>query len=101
MACYHPLKGFKLPLKTANGKDDYKVTGYDTVCVVSDDLKYWDAPNFIPSHSHSVVLTESIDIPCGQCIGCRLKRSRDWATRCMLESGYHSSNTFLTLTYFL
>lgn len=99
MACYHPLKGFKLPLKTVNGKDDYKITGYDAECVVSDDLKTWDALDFIPTNSHSVVITESIDIPCGQCIGCRLKRSRDWATRCMLESKYHENSSFLTLTY--
>lgn len=99
MACYHPLKGFKLPLKTVNGKDDYKITGYDAVCVVSDDLKSWDVLPYVPSVSKSVVLTESIDIPCGQCIGCRLRRSRDWASRCMLESTFHESNSFLTLTY--
>lgn len=99
MACYHPLKGFKLPLKTVNGKDDYKVTGYDAACVVSDDLQSWTPLGFIPTKTQSHVLTEFIDIPCGQCIGCRLKRSRDWATRCMLEASYHRTSSFLTLTY--
>lgn len=38
-------------------------------------------------------------IPCGQCIGCRLERSRQWAVRCMHEASLHDLNAFLTLTY--
>lgn len=38
-------------------------------------------------------------VPCGQCIECRLKRSRDWAVRCMHEASLHKDNRFLTLTY--
>ena len=40
-----------------------------------------------------------LDIPCGKCIGCRLKYSRDWANRCLCELQYHKYNYFLTLTY--
>lgn len=40
-----------------------------------------------------------IKIPCGQCVECRLKNSRDWANRCMLETKNHSDNYFITLTY--
>lgn len=40
-----------------------------------------------------------IDLPCGQCIGCRLERSRQWAVRCMHEAQLHEENSFLTLTY--
>lgn len=40
-----------------------------------------------------------IDLPCGQCIGCRLERSRQWAVRCMHEAQMHEDNAFLTLTY--
>lgn len=40
-----------------------------------------------------------IQIPCGQCIGCRLERSRQWALRCIHEASLHSQNCFLTLTY--
>lgn len=40
-----------------------------------------------------------ITIACGQCIGCRLERSRQWAVRCMHEASLHSANCFLTLTY--
>ena len=38
-------------------------------------------------------------IPCGQSIGCRLERCRQWAVRCMHEASLYSSNCFLTLTY--
>jgi hypothetical protein len=40
-----------------------------------------------------------IDLPCGQCIGCRLERSRQWAVRCLHESSLHQENSFITLTY--
>lgn len=41
----------------------------------------------------------TIRLPCGQCIGCRLEKSRQWATRCMHEASMHRHNCFLTLTY--
>lgn len=39
-----------------------------------------------------------LQIACSQCIGCRLERSRQWATRCMHEAQMHKHNSFLTLT---
>jgi len=41
----------------------------------------------------------AIDIPCGQCIGCRLERSRQWACRLVAECEEHVFSSFLTLTY--
>lgn len=38
-------------------------------------------------------------LPCGQCIGCRVRRASDWATRCMHEASLHDENSFITLTY--
>lgn len=38
-------------------------------------------------------------IPCGKCIGCRLKRASEWAIRCVHEAQLHDVNTFITLTY--
>lgn len=38
-------------------------------------------------------------VPCGQCIECRLKRSREWAIRCMHEASLYEDNLFMTLTY--
>lgn len=42
---------------------------------------------------------EPIEIPCGQCIGCRLQRSSEWAMRCVHEASLHTDNCFITLTY--
>lgn len=42
---------------------------------------------------------QKIEVPCGKCIGCRLKRSLDWAIRCMHESTLWEQNTYITLTY--
>lgn len=38
-------------------------------------------------------------VPCSKCYSCRLKRSRDWAIRCMHEAKSYSDNCFITLTY--
>lgn len=52
-------------------------------------IEFWQAPN-----SYSV-----IKLPCGQCIGCRLERSRQWAMRCVHEAQLKPANCFITLTY--
>lgn len=41
----------------------------------------------------------TILVPCGQCVGCRLERSRQWAMRCVHEAQLHKENCFITLTY--
>lgn len=41
----------------------------------------------------------SLQLNCGQCIGCRLERSRQWAIRCLHEAQLHDFNCFITLTY--
>lgn len=40
-----------------------------------------------------------LTVPCGQCIGCRIEQSRQWAVRIMHEAQLHEENMFLTLTY--
>lgn len=40
-----------------------------------------------------------LQLSCGQCIGCRLERSRQWAVRCIHEASQHNENCFITLTY--
>lgn len=40
-----------------------------------------------------------IQLPCGKCKGCRIDYSKQWATRCVLESLQYEYNYFLTLTY--
>jgi len=42
---------------------------------------------------------QTLSIPCGQCVGCRLERSRQWAMRCLHEASLYKQNCFITLTY--
>lgn len=53
--------------------------------------------SFRPSPRANV--TEKLQVPCGQCIGCRLERSRQWAIRCIHEAQLHPHNCFITLTF--
>ena len=42
---------------------------------------------------------QQMEVPCGQCIGCRLARVMSWSVRMMHEAKTHSENSFITLTY--
>lgn len=64
------------------GKPHYKIIPYNERYLQDDYVK-----------------DKVITIPCGQCVGCRLAYSREWANRCMLEMQYHDSAYFVTLTY--
>jgi len=44
-------------------------------------------------------ILRQLELPCGQCRGCRLERSRQWAIRCMHEASLYKNNCFITLTY--
>lgn len=51
---------------------------------------------FTPTDKH---ISHSIELPCGQCIGCRIKRSTEWQLRLMHERQLHEYSSCLTLTY--
>lgn len=42
---------------------------------------------------------KKLKIPCGNCLGCRLEYSRQWAVRCFFEAKQWTHNYFVTLTY--
>lgn len=42
---------------------------------------------------------KNLELPCGQCVGCRLERTRQWSVRLMHEGSLHEENCFITLTY--
>lgn len=74
MSCYFPLHAYK-----AKSKDSSKMS------IVFRRPDSWRGVE--------------LDLPCGQCIGCRLERSRQWAVRCIHEASLYEENSFLTLTY--
>lgn len=76
MTCYHPLTAYRsLNELTQNGKSV---------------IRFKPGP-FLD--------WEEIKLPCGQCIGCRLERSRQWAVRSVHEALQYERNCFITLTY--
>lgn len=72
-------------------------------------LMAWRNPNAInPETGKAAILfsppenwrdCEPIKVPCGQCVGCRLERSRQWAMRCVHEASLYDKNCFITLTF--
>lgn len=77
MPCYHPVTGWR------SNKGRNSKTGLWPI-VFDRKEGYAD---------------KEVVIPCGRCIGCRLERSRNWATRMVLEARDHANNCFVTLTY--
>ena len=73
MPCYHPLSAYK----PKSGR------------LVFDERKL-----VLPRFHY-----EKVKVRCGQCIGCRIDRSRSWALRCVHEASLWSRNCFITLTY--
>ncbi len=103
MSCYHPYVAVaeKKPLSneyiyTKNNKIKYKFLCKINPNDISTDIK---KQTLIEMLSDKYDSRDIIFLPCGQCIGCRLQYSREWANRLMLERQYHDSAIFLTLTY--
>lgn len=42
---------------------------------------------------------KGFNLPCGQCVGCRLNYSRQWAIRLVHENQMHENSCFITLTF--
>lgn len=69
MPCYAPLRGFK---------------GVSGGISWTPSVSYVDVP---------------FSVPCGQCLGCRLERARQWSVRIMHEAQLYEHSSFVTLTY--
>lgn len=100
MPCYHPLKAFHIGVNAETGKNRLKVVPYgvDHLELAGDRWIYADAPAVKKAAGVRYYIEYDV-IPCGQCIGCRLEHSRQWADRCMIEASQHKFNWWLTLTY--
>jgi len=40
-----------------------------------------------------------LELPCGKCMDCKIRRTRDWVTRLTHEASLHEDNCYLTLTF--
>lgn len=90
MACYKPMIRAEDLGKWETAQDGHK---YHPAKIFSTDrLEEFYRPDFRSNYRYS-------QINCGNCIGCRLDNSRDWANRGYLESLYWKNNYFVTLTY--
>lgn len=75
MPCHYPVRAFRIADRQGRpeGISFHPVKGMNVIA----DLK----------------------VPCGQCMGCKTERARQWAIRCMHEAQLHPENCFITLTY--
>jgi len=71
MPCFHPLKGWRNR----------------------------DNPRAITFKLQDGYVDRPMTVPCGQCIGCRVDKKRQWATRLVHEASLYKDNCFITLTY--
>lgn len=53
----------------------------------------------VASKKGSGRILESVQVPCGKCMSCRIAYAREWSMRLMNESEFHDHSTFITLTY--
>lgn len=70
-------------LKTVNGK------GQVRILKVEDYDRWFDCDDY-----------EAIQLPCGQCTGCRMDYARQWANRLMLELEHYKNDHFETKTFY-
>ena len=71
--------------------------GSDVACY--HPIPAWQLESGDVVFSERGAVVRRLDLPCGQCFGCRLERSRQWAMRCVHEASLHTENCFITLTY--
>ena len=62
-------------------------------------LKGWTDPDTGGIRFRCDGAKTKMEVACGQCLGCRLDKSRMWAMRIIHESSLYESNCFITLTY--
>lgn len=82
MPCYRPLSGYRGHVNPSTGKRPIVFNRREAYAPASaTDADF------------------SVQLPCGQCVGCRLEKSRQWALRCVHEASLYEQNCFITLTY--
>lgn len=82
MPCYHPIQAHRFKYRSGNYS-----------------APMFSLPADLPRYLAAGIKLEQIALPCNNCIGCRLEKSREWAVRCVYESSLYKENSFITLTY--
>lgn len=75
MPCNRPIQGYRSKNPSENGK-------YPLVFNVRDGAN-----------------DDTLDVPCGMCLGCRADLANEWELRMMHELKCHDDASFITLTY--
>lgn len=76
MPCFHPWIGYRAKEVNRSGKRS----------IVSNPRDAYEPDN-------------PLKMPCGQCMGCRMRYAAHWAVRCSHEASLYESSCFVTLTY--
>ena len=84
MVCYHPL----IAIDVTNGTREKKLIRVIGSAEQNPEL-----------YAKAQKDDNAFIVPCGQCVGCRLERSRQWAIRISQEASLYDNNCFITLTY--
>lgn len=87
MPCFHPIEAWQL----STGEIVFSQKGTDGKVVHKEVRRQ-------QMRSDKGMRRELL-LKCGQCIGCKLQRSRNWAIRMMHESQMHEYSSFITLTF--
>lgn len=82
MPCFHPVESWYSKEKWPSGKNKILFGYYDPKKALNNSPT---KPDFM--------------LPCRQCVGCRLAKSAEWATRVINEADLYEDNSFITLTY--
>jgi len=86
MACEKPNVSVRVPGLSKNGKPNRLFLG--------------SALTFFSGKESQKKVADHVSlIPCQQCAGCRLDKSKEWAVRILYEAKQHETSTFITLTY--
>lgn len=86
MACVHPIPAWRHSSGGITLREPDR----------SQALRLLEGRSVLERNEHGF---ETLHLPCGSCIGCRVSRAREWAVRCWLEFQQHDSACFVTLTY--
>lgn len=79
-------------------KKDYNWEYFTNVGIVDTDKVKIDEVTR-DKCGNPIIIKKLERIPCGNCLECRINKSKEWAFRCVKEAMEHDNNIMITLTY--